>query len=422
MKLSENYNSAKAKYGEIADKMRAAKISDGFLLSACRFNQENGVPPEDLFNYFHQWCIYVLRHKRIDVNTFDFNGFYSTIQEYKNKYGIPNQIYNDGKVVIGLLRSSKDLAYFPVKVSWCISQPKMFQQYSNDPMAYTIYIIDNGQYGKSDAERYVCMLIDKNGDVFYWNLANQRMDREAMMAYDDTLTQGALSYIGKLCQDRKGVVNEMIANRIIQITESDIKKMVMECVCRIISEATINGHTYAIKKQLGKWECIDGIYADYDFSEFGKEDYCQDVRMYMDTTAPKDVPATYCLFRRMDNGKYFYAKIVMAPERGLKKTKFLIVRRSEVPQEILTDFSTLPLPPERVLSSPSWHRKHRLSEKIKVYKKHCIDNNGEKWPDFMSDQDIQIQNGYMRQHKVTRASQLLPIALNSFPSSLGTFE
>ena len=93
MKLSENYNSAKAKYGEIADRMRAARISDGFLLSACRFNQENGVPPEDLFNYFHQWCIYVLRHKRIDVNTLDFSGFYSTIQEYKNKYGIPNQTY-----------------------------------------------------------------------------------------------------------------------------------------------------------------------------------------------------------------------------------------------------------------------------------------------------------------------------------------
>ncbi len=384
MKLSENYNSAKAKYGEIADKMRAAKISDGFLLSACRFNQENGVPPEDLFNYFHQWCIYVLRHKRIDVNTFDFNGFYSTIQEYKNKYGIPNQIYNDGKVVIGLLRSSKDLAYFPVKVSWCISQPKMFQQYSNDPMAYTIYIIDNGQYGKSDAERYVCMLIDKNGDVFYWNLANQRMDREAMMAYDDTLTQGALSYIGKLCQDRKGVVNEMIANRIIQITESDIKKMVMECVCRIISEATINGHTYPIKKQMGKWMCIDGIYWERYLPDCPEKGLCYDVRMYDNINVPKGKWETYALWRRIDNGRYFYTTIIQRQE-GNNQTLWKTVPLSKVPQEILTDFRTLPLPPERVLSSPSWHRKHRLSEKIKVYKKHCIDNNGEKWPDFMSD-------------------------------------
>lgn len=98
-------------------------------------------------------------------------------------------------------------------------------------------------------------------------------------------------------------------NRTIRITESVIRDIVRESVIQIISEATINGHTYAVEKQLGKWKCIDGIYADYDFSEFGKKGYSQDVRMYIDTTAPKDVPATYCLFRRMDNGKYFYAKL-----------------------------------------------------------------------------------------------------------------
>lgn len=152
-------------------------------------------------------------------------------------------------------------------------------------------------------------------------------------------------------------------NRTIRITESVIRDIVRESVIQIISEATINGHTYAVEKQLGKWKCIDGIYADYDFSEFGKKGYSQDVRMYIDTTAPKDVPATYCLFRRMDNGKYFYAKIVMAPELGPNETKFLLVRRSEVPREILNDFRTLPLPPERVLSSPSWHKRdvHSLS-------------------------------------------------------------
>lgn len=54
------------------------------------------------------------------------------------------------------------------------------------------------------------------------------------------------------------------SNRTIRITESEIRDMVRESVIRIISEATINGHTYAVEKQLGKWKCIDGIYADYD--------------------------------------------------------------------------------------------------------------------------------------------------------------
>lgn len=135
--------------------------------------------------------------------------------------------------------------------------------------------------------------------------------------------------------NRKLSLEEKNKHNTISIMESDIRNMVRESVIRIISEAMINGHTFAVEKQLGKWKCIDGIYADYDFSEFGKKDYCQDVRMYMDTTAPKDVPATYCLFRRIDNGKYFYAKIVMAPELGPNETKFLLMRRSEVPWKIL---------------------------------------------------------------------------------------
>lgn len=339
MKLSENYNSAKAKYGEIADKMRSARISDGFLLSACRFNKENGVPPEDLFNYFHQWCIYVLRHERIDVNTLDFNGFYTTIQEYKNKYGIPNQIYNDGKAVIGLLRSNKDLAYFPVKTSWCISQPKMFQQYANDPMGYTMYIIDNGQSGKSDAERYVCMLIDKNGEVLYWNLANQRMDREAMMAYDETLTQGALSYIGKLCQDKKGEVNEVNGgNRAIRITESDIKDIVRECVEQILEEKEY--------PKVGKWTIVDGDYWHNDTRHLGKDD-SYDVRMYDDQNAyPFN---TICLMQRCSNGKYFYTKLVI-DEKNPHQAKYALMPLSEVPQEIRQDFRNIPPPPAHVLA------------------------------------------------------------------------
>lgn len=125
-----------------------------------------------------------------------------------------------------------------------------------------------------------------------------------------------------------------------------------------LNEATINGRTYMTKKMMGKWECIDGMYGDYDFSEYGKGD-CQDVRMYIDTTIPKDEHktkgyGTICLFRREDTGKYFYCEIVDAPEKGANQTKFSLLPRSKVPREIRTDFRTLPLPPERVLASPSW--------------------------------------------------------------------
>lgn len=127
-----------------------------------------------------------------------------------------------------------------------------------------------------------------------------------------------------------------------------------------ISEATINGRTYMCEKMMGKWKCIDGMYYDYVFSEYGKGD-CYDVRMYMDTTVPKDEPGTICLFMREDNGRYFYCEIVKAPWKGPKETEFSILPLSKVPKEIRADFRTLPPPPESVLKTPAWRRKKRRS-------------------------------------------------------------
>lgn len=323
MKLLENYNSAKAKYGDVADTMRAARISDGFLLSACRFFVKNGVPPEQLFNYFHQWCVYVLRHKRIDVNTLEFDDFYNIIQEYKNKYGIPNQIYNDGKVVIGELKSNKDLSYFPIKTNWCISQASMFATYVNDPMAYNIYIIDNGERGKCDADRFVCMLIDKNGSVSCWDLYNNPMTEDNMMSYDKTLTQGALMFIGNLCNDR--IENNQNSSSV--VTESALKTAIGKYVKEAIRDC--------VEQECGKYSVIDGDGLDHtsdSLKQFGTYNH---IRMY---DSAKD---TYCLMRRRKNGMYFFTKIVDAPELGKDETKFIPVKQKAVPPIILRDAKSL---------------------------------------------------------------------------------
>lgn len=165
----------------------------------------------------------------------------------------------------------------------------------------------------------------------------------------------------------KEALNEMLVqkklsercfeNKAIHINQDDFKSMIRNTLSRIfLREATINGRTYMTKKMMGKWECIDGMYGDYDFSEYGKGN-CQDVRMYMDTTVSRDECGTICLFRREDTGKYFYCEIVDAPEKGANETKFSLLPRSKVPREIRSDFRTLPLPPERVLASPSWRKK-----------------------------------------------------------------
>lgn len=47
-----------------------------------------------------------------------------------------------------------------------------------------------------------------------------------------------------------------------------------------------------------------------------------------------------------------------------------------------------------------------LQEILKVYKKKVVDNKGGEWPDNMSDQDIEIQNDFIRRNRITDSSQL----------------
>ena len=60
MKIFENYNKAKQKFGEnLAQPAIEAKIPNQFVYAACKFNVENGTPFNDLYNLFSQWTTYV---------------------------------------------------------------------------------------------------------------------------------------------------------------------------------------------------------------------------------------------------------------------------------------------------------------------------------------------------------------------------
>lgn len=151
------------------------------------------------------------------------------------------------------------------------------------------------------------------------------------------------------------VKDDICINKKKIITESELKAIVQECVKRVISEATINGHTYPLEKQMGKWKCIDGIYWERNLPDCPEKGDVYDVRIYDNTEAPKGKYETYALWKRIDNGKYFYTTIVPNPE-GNNQNRWKTVPLSTVPQEIRDDLRHLPLPPERVLKNPFWHR------------------------------------------------------------------
>lgn len=132
MNIYENHNTSVGKYGEeLTRLMEKIGISPKYLLSACRFRTENGVPIQTLALLFKQWNSYVMRNHPIDVNTLTYNEFRNVLNNYKMEYGIPNKLYADNKVSIGVLNNAKDVQKVPVKNDWCIKSQKWFDDYTS---------------------------------------------------------------------------------------------------------------------------------------------------------------------------------------------------------------------------------------------------------------------------------------------------
>ena len=123
----------------------------------------------------------------------------------------------------------------------------------------------------------------------------------------------------------------------IKLTESDLRMIVKDCARRILNESKKH---YNIEK-IGKWDRIPSN--GYEFHMIPGKGTCVGLMMYVDSTSKIEIPPTYCLFRRGDNGKYFYATIVASPEDGPKATKFLTVPLKELPEEIYKDRCNLSL-------------------------------------------------------------------------------
>lgn len=133
-------------------------------------------------------------------------------------------------------------------------------------------------------------------------------------------------------ESQASVFNNTSKNiNIIHLNESDLKEIIVKTIKRVLQESQNNENVHKV----GNWDCVPSN--GYEFHNIPNKGMCLGIAMYMDNTSNEKIPPTYCLFRRGDNGKYFYATIINAPEREIKGTKFSIVPVSDVPQEIYRD-------------------------------------------------------------------------------------
>lgn len=94
MKIFENYNSAKQKYGvDLVDSLTKLGLPPLYLLSACRFIKDNGVTHERIICLFKEWKKYVVKYNDTDVNKLTYEEFFNLIFQEKSKHCVHNIIF-----------------------------------------------------------------------------------------------------------------------------------------------------------------------------------------------------------------------------------------------------------------------------------------------------------------------------------------
>lgn len=124
---------------------------------------------------------------------------------------------------------------------------------------------------------------------------------------------------------QEGSPNVNENRQVIRLNESQLRGMIEKHLKKILNEMR------EPVGKIGEFEIIDGSWGTYRCESLKDFEPFNDVRMYYSDEH------TYCLMRREDNGTFFFAEIVPAPELGKNETKFEPKRPSEVPNKILRD-------------------------------------------------------------------------------------
>lgn len=252
MIINENYNSAKQKYGiEMVDSLSKLGLPPQYLLSACRFYNENGIPPQRLIVLFKEWMRYVMKYnKNIDVNTLSYEQFYTIISQEKSKHCLPNVIFSNDNASLGKINNAKDVQSIPVRNQWCIKSQRWFDNYNSQgyeffviylpkeplPFTFTIAAIVNGNVEYFDSNDY----------EQFENLANpNEINNSDHENYQRKLPQEIVSYLYNIAANQTEQIEnkqnlncnkDMKRTNKIRLTESQLHQVIKESVEKILQE------------------------------------------------------------------------------------------------------------------------------------------------------------------------------------------
>lgn len=275
MKLFENYNSARQKYGtELVETLTQSGLPPQFLLSACRFITENGVPQQRIVNLFKEWMRYVVKFNNTDVNKLSYEQFFNLISQEKSKHCVPNVLFSNEVASLGKLNNAKDVQYVPVRNQWCIKSQKWFDNYKSQ--GYDFYVI----YLPQEPLPFTFVVVAiVNGNVEYYDSndyeqfedlrTNGNIENSDHQIYQNKLPKEITSYLYNIAanqtEELENNQQNIICNRNmnknrIRLTESQLHRVIKESVKKVLRESDENPHYF-------------GVVFEVDGSEFENESF-----------------------------------------------------------------------------------------------------------------------------------------------------
>ena len=172
MKIFENYNTVRQKYGVgLVDSLTKLGLPPKYLLSACKFIRDYGITQERIVCLFNEWNKYVEKYNETDVNKLTYEEFFKLISKEKSKHFVPKVIFINGIASLGKLNNAKDVQSIPIRNEWCIKSQKWFDNYTSKgyeffviplkeeplPFTFVIVAVTDGYvdyYDSNDYERF----------------------------------------------------------------------------------------------------------------------------------------------------------------------------------------------------------------------------------------------------------------------------
>ena len=196
MKIFENYNIARQKYGVgLVDSLTKLGLPPKYLLSACRFIRDYGVTQEQIVCFFKEWKKYVEKYNDTDVNKLTYEEFFTLISQEKSKHCVPNIIFINRIASFGKLNNAKDVQSIPIRNELCIKSQKWFDNYTSkgyeffviylkeEPLPFTFVIaaVTDGDvefYDSNDYEQFENLVIPKETNNSDHDVYQRKLPKE----------------------------------------------------------------------------------------------------------------------------------------------------------------------------------------------------------------------------------------------------